>query len=78
MQLKTMTSRTARLLLTEQEKQSLVELSIGLAFREKDVDDCQAVLEYKNLKVVVDFEELELRIMTVGEFRELACTTLVC
>lgn len=78
MQLKTMTTRSARTLLTEQEKQSLVELSIGLAFREKDEDDCQAVLEYKNLKVVVDFEDLELRIMTLGEFREQAYSTLAC
>ena len=78
MQLKTMTTRSARTLLTEQEKQSLVELSIGLAFREKDADDCQAVLEYKNLKVVVDFEEHELRIMTLGEFREQSYSTLAC
>ena len=78
MQLKTLTSRIAQICLTEQEKRSLIELSIGLALREKDADDCQAVLEYKNLKVIVDFEELELRIMTLREFREQAYSTLAC
>ena len=66
----TMTSRSARLLLSEQEKSTLINKVVRFLSRFNALT-FPVGLAYRELRVVLDSKERELKIMTEHEFRRL-------
>ncbi|MFT3883648.1 MAG: hypothetical protein QM703_28870 [Gemmatales bacterium] len=66
----TMTSRSARLLLSEQEKSTLIS-KVARFVNRFDPQAYPVALAYRELRVVLDSRERELKIMTEHEFRRL-------
>ena len=66
----TMTSRSARLLLCEQEKSTLIN-KVARFLNRFDPQAYPVGLAYGKLRVVLDTKERELKIMTEHEFRRL-------
>lgn len=66
----TMTSRSARLLLSEQEKSILIN-KVAKFLNRYDALTYPVGLAYRELRVVLDSKERELRIMTEQEYRRL-------
>lgn len=66
----TMTSRSARLLLSEQEKSVLLS-KVARVIARIDLRSRQFGLAYRDLRLVVESKEQVLKIMTEHEFRRL-------
>ncbi|HQR09521.1 MAG TPA: hypothetical protein PLN21_22045 [Gemmatales bacterium] len=66
----TMTSRSARLLLSEQEKSILIG-KVARLLNRFDTLTYPVGLAYRELRVALDSKERELKIMTEHEFRRL-------
>lgn len=66
----TMTSRSARLLLSEQEKSILLG-KVSRVLQRIDIKTHPVGLAYRELRVVVDTKERVIKIMTAHEFSRL-------
>lgn len=66
----TMTSRSARLLLSEQEKSILLG-KVSRALQRIDIQRHPVGMAYRELRVVVDTKERVIKIMTAHEFSRL-------
>jgi len=66
----TMTSRSARLLLSEQEKSNLLG-KVSRVLQRIDIRSNPVGLAYRELRVVIEARELVIKIMTEHEFRRL-------